>query len=45
MYIVKIASLNINGIRSQTQVGIMMDFLRKQDIDIVLVQEITDWRA
>jgi exonuclease III len=42
MYIVKIASLNINGIRSQTRVGMMVDFLSKHDIDIALVQEITD---
>jgi exonuclease III len=42
MHIIKIASININGIRSPTRVGMLMDFLRKHDIDIDLIQEIVD---
>jgi len=42
MHIIKIASLNINGIRSPTRVDMLMDFLRKHDIDIALMQEIAD---
>jgi exonuclease III len=42
MHIIKIASININGIRSPTRVRMLMDFLRKHDLDIVLIQEIVD---
>jgi exonuclease III len=42
MHIIKIASININGIRSPTRVGTLMDFLRKHDIDIALIKEIVD---
>ena len=42
MHIIKIASININSIRSPTRVGMLMDFLWKQEIDIALIQEIVD---
>ena len=42
MHVIKIASININGIRSPTRVGMLMDFLRKNDTDIALIQEIVD---
>jgi exonuclease III len=42
MHIIKITSININGIRSPTRVGMLVDFLLKHDIDIALIQEIVD---
>jgi len=40
-YVVKIATLNINGITSKTRIGMLGDFLRRQDIDFALLQEVT----
>ena len=40
-YVVKIATLNINGITSKTRIGMLEDFLRRQDIDFALLQEVT----
>jgi exonuclease III len=40
MFIVKIASLNINGIRSRTRILMLADFIRKHEIDIALVEEV-----
>jgi exonuclease III len=42
MPIIKIASININGIQSPTRLGMLMDFLRKHDIEIALIQAIVD---
>ena len=41
-HIIKIASININGIRSPTRVGMLTEFLRKQDIDNAMIKEIVD---
>ena len=38
---VKIATSNINGIKSKTRMGMLEDFLRRQDIDFALLQEVT----
>jgi hypothetical protein len=42
MEAVKIATLKINGIATQTGVGMIEDFIRRQDFDILLVQEVTN---
>jgi exonuclease III len=41
MYVVWIASVNINGIRNETRMGMFRDFIRSNDLDIILVQEVT----
>jgi len=40
--IYSIASLNINGIANQTRIQMLQEFIWKQDIDIVLLQEVTN---
>jgi exonuclease III len=40
-YTYKIATININGIASQVRPKMLEDCLRQQDIDIVLLQEVT----
>jgi exonuclease III len=42
MSIVKIATININGITSSIRIDMLKDFLHRQDIDICFIQEITD---
>jgi exonuclease III len=37
----KIATLNINGIASHTKMSMLDDFLKRQDIDVALLQEVT----
>ena len=37
----KIATLNINGIATYTKMSMLGDFLKRQDIDIALLQEVT----
>jgi exonuclease III len=37
---IRIASVNINGIRNATRIGMLRDFIRKHDLDIVLLQEV-----
>jgi len=37
----KVAKLNINGLRSTTKMRMLNDFLRRQDIDVALLQEVT----
>ena len=37
----KIATLNINGTATYTKMSMLADFLKRQDIDIALVQEVT----
>jgi exonuclease III len=39
--IYRIATLNINGIQSQTKMAMLADFVRKQDIDVILLQEMS----
>ena len=41
MNVVSIASLNINGIRANTRVGMLQEFVRSHYLDIILVQEVT----
>lgn len=41
MNVVKIATLNINGIRAKTRVGMLADFIRRHDFDILFLQEVT----
>ena len=38
---IKIATLNINGLSSPTKVAMLAEFIRLQEIDILLVQEVT----
>jgi exonuclease III len=40
-YIYKVATININGIASPTRLKMLDDFLHRQDIDIALLQEVT----
>ena len=40
-YTYKIATININGIASHLRLWMLEDYLRQQDIDIVLLQEVT----
>jgi exonuclease III len=42
MHSTKIASLNINGISTQTRVGMLRNFIRLQELDFVFLQEVTD---
>ena len=39
--IVKVATLNINGITSQTRVGMLEEYIRRHEIDIIFLQKIT----
>jgi exonuclease III len=39
--VIKIATLNINGITSKTVVGMLTEFVRRHDIDILFAQEAT----
>jgi len=41
MNVIRIASVNINGIRNETRIGMLKDFIWTHDLDIVLVQEVT----
>ena len=41
-HIYRIASLNINGIANQTSIHMLEEFIWKQDIDIILLQEVTN---
>jgi exonuclease III len=38
----KFATLNINGLLSETRIGMLREFLRSQDIDILFLQEVTN---
>jgi exonuclease III len=40
-YTYKIAIININGIASQVRLKMLEDYLRQQDTDILLLQEVT----
>jgi exonuclease III len=41
-YTYKIAKININGIASQVRLTMLEEYLRQQDIDIALLQEVTN---
>jgi exonuclease III len=37
----KIATLNANGVSAKIRMRMLAEFLRKEDIDIILLQEVT----
>jgi exonuclease III len=37
----KIATVNVNGIAIHTKISMLGDFLKRQDIDVTLLQEVT----
>jgi hypothetical protein len=39
--VIKLATLNINGITSRKRVGMLTEYVRSHNLDIVLIQEIT----
>jgi len=39
--IFKIATLNINGMTAEGRMGMLNEFMHKQEIDIILLQEVT----
>jgi len=41
MNVIILATLNINGLHTRTRVEMLHDFLRKQEIDILILQEVT----
>jgi len=42
MHVIKIATLNINGITAPVRVGMLSDFITRHEIDILLLQEVTN---
>ena len=40
--VIKLATLNINAITNRTRVGMLTEYIRRHDLDIVFLQEITD---
>jgi exonuclease III len=42
MSVTKITSININTIRANTRVDMLFDFLHRHDIDLSLVQEVSE---
>jgi exonuclease III len=42
MYIIKIATLNINGMSATTRVGMLSSFINRHALDVVLLQEVTN---
>jgi exonuclease III len=42
MNVIKIAALNINEITAPTRVGMLSDFIKRHELDILLVQEVTN---
>ena len=40
MYVTRIATININGMRNATRVAMLTEFIRAQDLDIILLQEV-----
>jgi exonuclease III len=42
MSVLILATVNIDGFRAPTRVGIFTEFLRHHDIDILFVQEVTN---
>jgi exonuclease III len=39
----RLATLNINRVTAPTRKGILAEIVRKQDIDVMFVQEVTDF--
>jgi len=42
MVVTKLATININDITNRTRVGMLTEYIRRHDLDIVFLQEITD---
>ena len=42
MHVIKFATLNINGITAPTRLGMLSDFIRRHELDVILVQEVTN---
>jgi exonuclease III len=42
MYIIKIATININGMSETTRVGMLSAFIKRHGLDVVLLQEVTN---
>ena len=40
IYTYNVTTLNLKGLMSTTKIGMLNDFLRRQDIDITLLQEV-----
>jgi len=40
--VIKLATLNINAITNRKRVGMLTEYIRRHDLDIVFLQEITD---
>ena len=41
MNVLRIATININGIRNETRIAMLKEFIRSHDLDVVLLQEVT----
>jgi len=41
-YTYRIATLNINGLESNNRILMLEEFIRKHDIDIAMLQEVTN---
>ena len=40
--VIKLATLNINAITNRTRIGMLTEYIRRHDLNIVFLQEITD---
>jgi exonuclease III len=40
--IIKLATININAITNHTRIGMLTEYIRRHDLDIIFLQEITD---
>jgi exonuclease III len=40
--IIKLATINTNAITNRTRIGMLTDYIRRHDLDIIFLQEITD---
>jgi exonuclease III len=41
MNALSMAAININGIKAPTRVGMLAEFIRKHEFDIIFLQEVT----
>ena len=42
MHVIKFATLKINGIIAPKRLGMLSDFIRRHELDVILVQEVTN---
>jgi exonuclease III len=42
MHVIKVATLNINGMTATTRVGMFTDFIHRQALDMIFLQEVTN---